>query len=200
MLWRAMTAVRDQTRLHGIILILVRYRFGGIVLRMGLAVSLLCFAALPSAAAPAWLIATPDETAQAGAPIMLDVVKPAAQADWPDIVRLRIVRDGRTLEVKLDVVDLVSSRDARRTHHGILPDDVSGLVPVDLAGAQSNRLALMVTPTDPIERIRSPLDSDAMPVSHYFHDKLISRYGALRFDKMAGGTKPARIRSKYSAR
>jgi len=54
MLWRAMTAVRDQTRLHGIILILVRYRFGGIVLRMGLAVSLMCFAA-----APTWLIAPP---------------------------------------------------------------------------------------------------------------------------------------------
>jgi len=131
---------------------------------------------------------------------MLDIAKPATQGDWPDIVRLRIVRDGRALEVELDVVDLVSSRDARRTYHGVLPDDVSGLVPVDLAGAQSNRLALMVTPTDPIERIRSPLDSDAMPVSHYFHDKLISRYGALRFDKMAGGTKPARIRSKYSAR
>jgi hypothetical protein len=195
MLWRAMTAVRDQTRLHGIILILVRYRFGGIVLRMGLAVSLMCFAA-----APTWLIAPPGETARAGTPIMLDIAKPATQGDWPDIVRLRIVRDGRTLEVELDVVDLVSSRDARRTYHGVLPADVSGLVPVDLAGAQSNRLALMVTPADPIERIRSPLDSDAMPVSHYFHDKLISRYGALRFDKMAGGTKPARIRSKYSAR
>ena len=183
MLWQAMTAVRDQARLHDIILILVRYRFGRMVLRMELAVSLLCFAALPAAAAPASLIA-----------------KPATQVDWPDIVRLRMMRDGGALEVELDVVDLVSSRDARRTYHGVLPDDVSGLVPVDLAGAQSNRLALMVTPADPIERIRSPLDSDAMPVSHYFHDKLISRYGALRFDKMAGGTKPARIRSKYSAR
>ena len=130
MLWRAMTAVRDQTRLHGIILILVRYRFGGIVLRKGLAVSLLCLAALPAAAVPAWLIATPDETARAGAPIMLDVVKPAAQADWLDIVRLRMVPYDGTPEVELDVVDLVSSRYARRTYHGVLPADVSGLVPV----------------------------------------------------------------------
>ena len=52
----------------------------------------LCLVALPAAAAaPAWLIATPDETARAGAPIMLDIVKPSAPADWPDTLRLRLV-------------------------------------------------------------------------------------------------------------
>jgi len=45
--------------------------------------ALVWLVALPAAAAPTWLIATADETAQAGAPIVLDVVKPAAQADWP---------------------------------------------------------------------------------------------------------------------
>jgi len=72
----------------------------------------LCLVPLPAAAAaPAWLIATPDETARAGAPIMLDIVKPAAQADWPDTLRLRLVRDDRALEVELAIVDPVLTED-----------------------------------------------------------------------------------------
>ena len=115
----------------------------------------LCLVALPAAAAaPAWLIATPDEAARAGAPIVLDVVKPAAQADWPDTLRLRLVRDDTALEVELAIVDPVSTEDTRRTYRGVLPAHLSGLVRAHLAGAESNRLALVVTAADPIERMR----------------------------------------------
>ena len=126
----------------------------------------LCLVALPAAAAaPAWLIATPDETARAGAPIMLDIVKPAAQADWPDTLRLRLVRDDRALEVELAIVDPVLTEDTRRTYRGVLPAHLSGLVRAHLAGAESNRLALVVTAADPIERMRAPMYSDATPVT-----------------------------------
>ena len=132
---------------------------------MRLAALCLCLVALPAAAAPAWLIATPDETARAGAPIVLDVVKPAAQADWPDTLRLRLVRDDRALEVELAIVDPVLTEDTRRTYRGVLPAHLSGLVRAHLAGAESNRLALVVTAADSIEQMRAPRDEDTTPVT-----------------------------------
>lgn len=152
--WQALTAVRGLSRLRDIASILIRYGIGDMVRRMGLAASL-ALVALPGAAAPAWLIATPDETARAGAPIMLDVVKPAAQAEWPDIVRLRVVRDGGTLEVELAAVGPMTAAATRRTYRGVLPVDLSGLVRAELAGAASNRLALLVGAPDAIELMRS---------------------------------------------
>ena len=128
-------------------------------------VAYLCAVALPAAAAPAWLIATPDETARAGAPIMLYVVKPAAQPDWPGTVRLRLVRDGRTLEVELITVDSGSAEDTRRTYRGVLPAHLSGLVRVELASAESNRLALVVSTPDAIEQMQSPVDTAMTPVT-----------------------------------
>lgn len=116
---------------------------------------LLWFAALPAAAAPTWLIATPDETAQAGATLQIEVVKPATQPAWPDAVQLRLTRDGRTREVTLDVVGPATPEDARRTYRGVLPADLTGLVRAELAGAASNRLALLVGAPDAIERMRS---------------------------------------------
>jgi len=131
---------------------------------MGL-VSYLCLVALPAAAAPAWLIATPDEMAQAGATMVLDVVKPAAQADWPTMLRLRVVRDGRMLEVELTAVGPVTAEDTRRTYRGVLPAHLSGLVRVELVGAESNRLALVVSAPDTIEQMQSPVDSAMTPVT-----------------------------------
>jgi len=158
----AMTAVRDRGHLHDIAL--SRDDFASVVRLLGLAASL-HLAALPAAATPAWLIATPDETARAGAPILLDIVKPATQVDWPDTIRLKMVREGGTLEVELAAVNPVSSRDTRRTYRGVLPAHLSGLVRAHLAGAESNRLALVVTAADPIEQMRAPRDGDTTPVT-----------------------------------
>lgn len=79
--------------------------------RLRLLALMLCFTALPAAAAPGWLIATPDETAQADAPIRLDVVKPAAQEDWPETIRLSLTRDDSTRDVTLTAVGPVAPGD-----------------------------------------------------------------------------------------
>lgn len=120
-------------------------------------------AALPAVAAPAWLIATPDETAQAGAAMEFEVVKPAAQAEWPAVLKLRIAHNGKSLEVEFTTVGPVTAEDARRTYRAVLPARLSGLVRVDMAGVESNRLALLVTAADPIEQMRAPMDTAAMP-------------------------------------
>ena len=96
---------------------------------------LLWFAALPAAAAPNWLIATPDETAQAGATLQLDIVKPAAQADWPEAFQLKLSRDGRTQEVTLAATSPTTPEDTRRTYRGVLPADLIGLVRAELVKA-----------------------------------------------------------------
>ena len=116
---------------------------------------LLWFAALPAMAAPAWLIATPDETAQASAPIQLDVVKPAAQGDWPETIRLSLARDDSTRDVTLAAVGPVAPGDARRAYRGVMPADLTGLVRAELGGAASNRQALLADAPDAIEQMRS---------------------------------------------
>lgn len=118
-------------------------------------------AALPATAAPAWLIATPIETAQAGAPILIELVKPPAQANWPETIMLRLARDDKARDVTLTVVGPVSPEDTRRTYRGVLPTGLSGLVRAELAGAASNRLALLVGAPDAIEQMHSA-EADAV--------------------------------------
>lgn len=117
--------------------------------------------ARPAAAAPAWLIATPIETAQAGAPFLIDLVKPPAQANWPETIMLRLARGDIARDVTLTVVAPVSPEDTRRTYRGVLPTHLSGLVRAELAGAASNRLALLVAPPGVIEQMRSA-EADAV--------------------------------------
>jgi len=131
---------------------------------MGLVVYLY-LVALPASAAPAWLIATPDEMAQAGATMVLDVVKPAAQADWPTMLRLKVVRDGGILELDLTAVGPVTAEDTRRTYRGVLPAHLYGLVRVELVGAESNRLALVVSAPDTIEQMQPSVDNAMTPVT-----------------------------------
>lgn len=113
------------------------------------------FAAQPVMAAPAWLIATPEETAKAGTPILLEAVKPATLADWPETIQLRLTRYGRSREITLIAVDSATPDDARRTYRGVLPADPIGLVRAELTGAASNRLALLVEAPDAIEQMRA---------------------------------------------
>lgn len=120
--------------------------------------------AAPATASP-WLIATPDESARAGAPITFAVVKPASQVDWPATLRLRLVRDGKAREVELAAVVSVSEDFTRRNYRAVLPDNLSGLVRVDLAGAESNRLALLVAAPDAVDAMRASAESDMTPVA-----------------------------------
>jgi outer membrane phospholipase A len=106
-------------------------------------------------AAPSWLIATPDERAQAGAPVLLDVVKPVAQADWPKTVKLRLTQGDRTQEITLFAVGEISPEEVRRTYRGAWPPISPGLLRAELIGTASNRLALLVGTPDAIEQMQS---------------------------------------------
>lgn len=112
---------------------------------IGLGVYLFFWVAAPAAAAPPWLIATPDETARAASTITLDVVKPSGLGDWPEVVKLKLMRDGSAWEVELPGVGVVAPQDTRRTYRGLLPADVLGFVRVELGGVDSNRLALLIS-------------------------------------------------------
>lgn len=111
---------------------------------------LMLLAALPVLAGPDWLIATGDETAQAGAPLVLEVVKPAALADWPGVLMLRLTHAQAAQEVTLVLTGETAPESIRRTYRGVLPGALSGLVRAELAGAASNRLVLVVT--QPVQR------------------------------------------------
>lgn len=133
-------------------------------IQMILAVSLYCLlGAVHTAQAFPWMIATPDESVLAGAPILLDVVKPVSQADWPAMLRLRMVRDSRILEVELTPVEPTAGDSSRRSYRGVLPNKLSGLARVDLAGVESNRLALLIAMPDAIEKMQADGGSEAMP-------------------------------------
>ena len=112
---------------------------------IGLGVYLFLLVAAPAAAALPWLIATPDETARAASPIALDVVKPPGLGDWPETVKLKLMRDGSGWEVELHGVGVVAAQDLRRTYRGLLPANVYGFVRVELGGVDSNRLALLIS-------------------------------------------------------
>ena len=107
-------------------------------------------------AAPAWLIATPDEAVRAGAPIVLDVVKPATHPEWPEKVGIRLLLDDQIQELMLFPIGPVAANDIRRTYRGVLPIQLSGLLRIDIAGVESNRLALLVSAPDAIEQMQLP--------------------------------------------
>lgn len=116
--------------------------------------------ALPAAAGPDWLIATGDETAQAGESLLLEVVKPATLADWPTTLTLRLTQADAPQEISLKLTiaetDDKMGETMRRTYHGTVPQGLSGIVRAELsAPAQSlhtttgspetsNRLALVI--------------------------------------------------------
>lgn len=113
--------------------------------------ALLWLAALPATAAPAWLIATPVETVRAGAPILMEVVRPQGVTDWPATLRLGMRLDGRVREVELNDAGPAVAGDVRRVYRGVVPGGLSGLVRVELSDVASNRLALLVGQPDTID-------------------------------------------------
>jgi outer membrane phospholipase A len=114
----------------------------------------LSFVGLPvltAAATRTWVIATPDASARAGAPIILDVFKPGAGVDWPATPRLSMELDGKTHEIELAASEPVTAEGLRRTYRGVVPLHLHGLVLTRLADTPSNRLALLVTASDAAE-------------------------------------------------
>ncbi len=128
---------------------------------------------LGAAATQTWVIATPDATVRAGAPITLEVIKPGAKMDWPAKPRLSMVLDGDTHEIELAALEPVTAEGLRRTYRGVVPPHLSGLVRARLADTPSNRLALLVTAPDaaevPQDSAQGKTVSDAQPdrASHW---------------------------------
>ncbi len=119
-----------------------------------LLVMLCAFGGLPAlASTPAWLIATVDETARAGALITFDIVKPSVRTNWSDTMQLKLAGDGRAEELALHAIGPVGLDDTRRRYQGRLPVNLSGLLRADLVGVESNRVALLVGVPDAIEQM-----------------------------------------------
>jgi len=116
-----------------------------------------------AAAAQAWVIATPDESARAGAPITLDVFKPGVGVDWPVTPRLSLELDGKTHEIELTGLEPVTAEGPRRSYRGVVPAHLHGLVLARLADTPSNRLALLVTAPDVTDVVQGPARGKTQP-------------------------------------
>jgi outer membrane phospholipase A len=124
--------------------------------------------ALPAAAGPDWLIATGDETAQAGEPLLLEVVKPATLTDWPTTLTLRLTQAGAPQEISLKLI-IAEAGDKtgdtmRRTYRGTVPQGLSGMVRAELLAPTSNRLALVIANPSAASPASEPAPSVAPPM------------------------------------
>jgi len=105
--------------------------------------SLLTLRPLAVEAADGWLVATGSDSVRAGAPIDVEVIRPAT-ATWPPTLSLRLspaVGDARVL-----VLDAATDGGdgLRRTYRLVLPAEADGLLRAELADRPSNRIALVV--------------------------------------------------------
>jgi len=121
---------------------------------------------VPAKAAPAWLIATSDTTARAGALITVEVIKPKGAVVWPATLNLiiRVMRDEKKEEVELTAFGSIATEDIRRSYRGVLPTKLSGLVRIELVEIESNRLALVISTSDTIDQMKTSEDNFAKPV------------------------------------
>lgn len=104
------------------------------------------FLSCAALAAPAWIIATPGETVQAGETLQLEAVRPDEGAHWPASLRLRLVTAQQN-EIIIFYPDATApSGGFRRVYAAVLPSSLSGQLKIELADAASNRLMLLVTP------------------------------------------------------
>lgn len=123
-----------------------------------------------AATAPDWLIATPDETARAEAPLSIEIVRPTTSTAWPESFSLRLSSGHATRLIRLTPsteMATATTDGLRRAYRGVLPADISGLTRVELATPASNRLALVITapaPTTVAAASAAARDAVAAPI------------------------------------
>lgn len=119
--------------------------------------------ALPALAGEAhWLIATPSESVQAGAPLTLEAIRPDNRP-WPDTLKLLLsTGPGQNSTLLLQAAEDGDPAAPRRTYRATLPSESRGLIRAELAEHPSNRLALLAegvrqaaqeAPADPIDQM-----------------------------------------------
>lgn len=96
-------------------------------------------------AAPGWIIATPNETVQAGATLQLETVRPDEDTPWPAFLRLRLVTAQQSEIVTFYPDAAAPAGGSRRTYAAALPPSLSGQLKVELADVASNRLMLLAS-------------------------------------------------------
>lgn len=170
-------------------------------LRLAPAVSavLLLLAAPTAFAAPAWLIAAQTENATAGAPLQLEIAKPSTLPTWPTTLSLRIQAGERRLSLTLTPAGAVSPDGNRRAYTGLLPTEIKGLVRVELADLDSNRLALLAeSPAPGAPMPQAP--SLPLPVQEYPDEAALSANEPTYFILGSRGGANARFQLSFKYR
>lgn len=135
--------------------------------------ALFLLAAPTTFAAPAWLIAAQTENATAGGPLLLEVAKPSTLPTWPTTLTLRVLAGGHPIPLTLSPAGAVSPDGNRRAYAGLLPTEIKGLVRVELADLDSNRLALLAEAPVPGAPL-SETPSQPLPVQDYPDEAALS--------------------------
>lgn len=114
------------------------------------------------AAGSQWIIATQDETVQAGSALQLEAIRPDDSAAWPETLKLRLYGAAGQAEIlELHAEAANSPASSRRTYKGTLSGNVRGLIRAELADLHSNRLALVAQSSkmEANPAARDPIDS-----------------------------------------
>jgi outer membrane phospholipase A len=104
---------------------------------------LVFFASLTASAEGNWIIANQDETIGAGHTVSLEVVKPTSQANWPQVLRLKLSDSQDTVEIDITAKESGTSDPQRRIYTGYLNRGFAGIVRVSLVDQTSNRLVML---------------------------------------------------------
>jgi phospholipase A1/A2 len=101
----------------------------------------------PATAAESWLIATQNELLKPNEVLLLEVVKPSAEANWPDKLSLTIFTRASSEIVELTAIHGQSSQ-VRRRYSGVVYSVFDGDVLAKLTNQPSNRLLMTANPVD----------------------------------------------------
>ncbi len=109
---------------------------------------------LPSAAlaTPEWLIAASGESVRVGGKLKLEIVRPDGSTPWPASLPLKITSFKAAETVILYPDTGAIGNDVRQAYVADLPQQMQGLLRIELSEAPSNRLLLNVAdPDNPVE-------------------------------------------------
>jgi outer membrane phospholipase A len=115
------------------------------VRRLGLLLLIAAFSGWACAQTPAWLIASPDGRAKAGAQFELIVVSVGGEP-LPDELELRL--KGPVDERIVPLRAVAPEAERRRSYLATMPPELAGAVSLELAGRSSSVLTLVVAPQD----------------------------------------------------
>lgn len=113
-------------------------------------------------ATPGWLIAASGESVRGAEKLKLEIVRPNESTPWPASLLLKIVSNKTTETVILYPEKSVNGDGVRHVYFAGLPQQMQGLLRIELAEVPSNRLLISVTDSvSPI--VATATDSPMVP-------------------------------------